>query len=397
MSANPDPGRPRPRRSGGFVLGRFGGAPIIARPGWLLAIVVLAAISAPTARALLPGIGQVGAFVVGAGFGVLLLGSVLVHELAHAWTARRRGMAVHQIVLTLVGGHTEMTGAPRPGTSALVAAAGPLANVALALVGWVGMQLTAYEAVFRVGPDTTEITTTVGGNPALYAVFAVLATSNALVAGFNLLPGLPMDGGWVFEALVWRITGRRSTGTIAAAWCGRVVAIGLPLVAIGVPLLQGTRPAVVTAIWAAAIGALLWTSATGVLASAGVWRRAETFALRDIAQPAVTADVSGPLDHLPTDVDVVVTGADDVVVGYVDRAALAAVPPDARAATPVGAVLVPVPGEAVVDIGVVGYEAVRAVQEAARHAPVLVAVGPAGRPCALVRYSDVVRALGARS
>ncbi len=342
--------------------------------GWLLLAVLLAFVVGPVASHALPTLGVAGGYLVGLGFAALLLGSVLLHELAHAWVARHRGVQVRQIVLTLVGGHTEMAQAGTAATSALIAVAGPLTNLAVAAVAWLAWQNV---------PG--------GGVPAL--LLAMVASSNALVTAFNLLPGLPMDGGWILEALVWRVTGRRWTGTIAAAWCGRVVAVGLPVVAIGVPMASGASPSLFSVIWAAAVGAMLWTSAGAFIAGAGVWRRVEAFSIRGVARPAVAAPVRAVLADLPADGEVVVLGDRGDVVGYVDRVATAAVPAEARGTTPVGAVLVPLPAGAVIDGRLTGRDAVRAVQLAARMSPVLAVRGSDGAVTGLLRYLDVARVL----
>jgi len=358
----------------GLVIGRVGTAPIMVDSGWLLLAVLFALVVGPIASHALPTLGAAAGYLVGLGFAVLLLGSVLLHELAHAWVARHRGVQVHQIVLTLVGGHTEMAQAGTAATSALIAVAGPLTNLAVAAVAWLAWQNL---------PG--------GGVPAL--LLAMVASSNAFVTALNLLPGLPMDGGWILEALVWRVTGRRWTGTIVAAWCGRVVAVGLPVVVLGVPMARGAAPSLFSVIWAAAVGAMLWTSAGAFIAGAGVWRRAEAFSIRSVARPAVAAPVRAVLADLPAGGEVVVLGDRGDVVGYVDRVATAAVPAEARGTTPVGAVLVPLPAGAVIDGRLTGQDAVRAVQLAARMSPVMAVRGPDGVVTGLLRYLDVARVL----
>ncbi len=375
------------KRARGLVVGRFGGAPIIVQPGWLAATVVLALGSAPLARRVLPDVTDAGAYVVGAGFGLLLLGSVLVHEVAHAWVARRRGLAVHQIVLTLVGGHTEMSDSGSPGTSALVAVAGPLANLVLGGAGWVLTMLTADAA-----PG--------GGAAVLHAGAAVLAGSNLLVAGFNLLPALPMDGGWVLEALVWRVTGRRNTGTRIGAVVGRVLAVGLLVVAVVLPIARGVAPSTTATIWSAVIGVTLWLGAGDFLRVAD-WRdRAEGVDLRALSTPAVAVHAGARLDDLPPAVlsggaEAVVVGPDGAVLGYVDRVALAEVPAAHRAGVPVSAVLVPLPPAGVLDGTRRGGDAVADVGAAMRYAPTMVVMVD-GAVVGLLRYTDVVHALAAR-
>src|ERR1035437_6346396 len=141
-----------------------------------------------------------GAYGVAVGYAVLLLVSVFAHEASHAVVATRMGYRVNRVVADLWGGHTAYdSSTARPGASALVAIAGPAANALLALVGW--LALPAF-------PDLIAST----------LVYAFVWT-NAFVAGFNLLPGLPLDGGFLVDSLVWRITGSRESGLIAAGWC----------------------------------------------------------------------------------------------------------------------------------------------------------------------------------
>jgi Zn-dependent protease len=367
------PTPPKPRR--GLVIGRFGGAPIVAHGGWLVATVLLAFVAAPIARRAVPTLDAGAAYLVGAGFAVLLLGSVLLHELAHAAVARHRGVEVRQISLTLVGGHTEMAQATTPGTSAAIAVAGPFTNLVVAAVAWWAWQAAPPGSVVAL-------------------LLALAASSNALVTAFNLLPGLPMDGGWILEALVWRVSGHRSTGTVAAAWIGRVVAVGLLAYTLALPVVTGIRPVVTEVVWAAVIGSMLWTSAGASLRGAAWERSVAGFSVTELAVPAVVLPATATLADVPTDGhDVVVVGVDGAPLGYLDTAALAAVPPDHRGATPLAAALVALPSSAVVDSELRGREAIAAIAQAARTSPVMAVRSAGGPVTGLLRYTDVVRRL----
>jgi Zn-dependent protease len=189
---------PSPQR--GWLVGRASGTPVVLSPGWLVAAVVLTVLLLPFARRLAPGSPAVVVWLVAGAAVMLLFASTFLHELAHAAVARRHGMPVHRIALTLLGGHTELGDrAPTAAVSALVAAAGPATNLALGVAAWL---------VWRVMPGT---------GPWVALVLA-LAVTNGFVAVLNLLPGLPLDGGRVLEAGVWQLTGRRSTGTRVAGW-----------------------------------------------------------------------------------------------------------------------------------------------------------------------------------
>jgi Zn-dependent protease len=364
--------------AGGLVVGRFGGVPIVVRPGWLVGTAFLGLVFAPIAREAFPGLGMVGGYLAGLGFGFLLLVSLLLHELAHAWVARRRGVAVKRIVLTLVGGHTEMADAAVPGSSAVIAAAGPLANLGLAAVSWWG---------YQAAPDGS----------AVGLLLAMIASSNAFIGAFNLLPGLPMDGGWILEAVVWRLTGQRRTGTRAAAFIGRAVAGALLAVALVVPFLRGQQPDMTAVVWAVVIGLTLWTSAGDFLRLASWQGRVEGFDLFRIARPATQVPSTATLADLPDGAggrgpDVVVVGPDGLV-GYVDGGAFAAVPAARRAATPIDAVIVPLDPAALVDGSRTGREALQAVADVARFSPVMAVTGPDGVVAGLLRYAEVVEAL----
>ncbi|NMO53492.1 site-2 protease family protein [Actinoplanes sp. TBRC 11911] len=153
-------------------------------------------------------------YLVGLGFVVCLLGSVLLHELGHALTARRFGIGVRGITLELLGGWTEMDrDAPSPRVDALVSLAGPA--VSLVLGG-------AASAASFVLPDRTVVG---------QIVFQV-AASNILVAIFNVLPGLPLDGGRALRAGLWALFKDRNRATAAAGWAGRALAGVTALVAV---------------------------------------------------------------------------------------------------------------------------------------------------------------------
>jgi Zn-dependent protease len=112
---------------------------------------------------------------------LLAFGSVLLHELGHALVARRLGVPVSGIELNFFGGAAKMVELPRTANHEIaIAAAGPAVSVALAGAG------------FGLGALL--------GSPLLFTIGAI----NALIAGFNLIPALPMDGGRILRALLTR-------------------------------------------------------------------------------------------------------------------------------------------------------------------------------------------------
>jgi Zn-dependent protease len=314
------PSEPSP----GLKVATLGGVPVYIGRTWPVIAIIIVVTFGPSISRSRPDLG-IRAYLVAAAFSVLLLLSVLAHEAAHAVVATRFGYRVNRVVADLWGGHTAYdTAQSRPGPSALVAVVGPAANGAIALAGWL--------LADRVP----------GGVPALL-VGAVVWT-NGFVALFNLLPGLPLDGGFLVDALVWRVTGNRDLGLIAAGWCGRVVTVLVLGWALLLPFLRGYPPSLFTVVWAGVIGAFLWAGATNAIRTGrarsalaaitigSVWRRASSLPLASSAADALALRASGLGGTA-----VVVVAPDGTAVGLVDDDALLGIPEEARRVTPVTA------------------------------------------------------------
>jgi Zn-dependent protease len=140
-----------------------------------------------------------------------LMVSVLIHELAHALTARRFGIEIREIRLWILGGIAQFERMPsRPSAEALVAIAGPVTSAALGLALWWASGLMG------------------AGAGAALVVVSYLAAVNLVLAVFNLLPALPMDGGRVLRALLaTRMDHLRATRIAAAV--SQVLAVGMGL------------------------------------------------------------------------------------------------------------------------------------------------------------------------
>lgn len=365
---------PSPQR--GWVVGHIWRVPVVLSPGWLVAAVVLTLLLLPFAERLAPGADQVVVWLLALSAVLLLFVSTFLHELAHAAAARRYGMVVHRIALTLLGGHTELSDrAPGAGPSAVVAVVGPLTNLALGAVAW---------GVWRVLPDRGP----------LEALILALAVTNGFVAALNLLPGLPLDGGRVLEAGVWGLTGRRATGTRVAGWVGRLVAVGIAVWALA-PALTG-RLDMTQVLWAALIAAFIWTGASQAISGAGVEEALDRLSIAGLAMPVVLLPAGAPVsaaDAAPPGHGVVLLDASGQPVGYLDGAASAAVPVHLRGGTPLSAAASPLPPEARVPVGLGGRDAVEAVRRAAARSPVMAVIAPDGAVVGLLRATDVVRAL----
>src|SRR5437773_4424111 len=132
-----------------------------------------------------PGIEAPEAWVLGAISAILLFASVLIHELAHSFVARSRGLDARSITLFIFGGVSNLGGEARqPSTEFVVAIVGPLTSLVIGAVAYLlGSALASPRSAA--------------------AVASYLAVINLLLGGFNLLPGYPLDGGGVVGALAW--------------------------------------------------------------------------------------------------------------------------------------------------------------------------------------------------
>jgi Zn-dependent protease len=364
------------QRENGWVVGRVGAIPVVLSPGWLVAAVVLTALLMPFARRLAPGQAAVVVWSIALVLVFSLFGSTFLHEVAHAMVARHYAMPVRRIALTLLGGHTELGNrTPSPLASALVAGAGPATNLVLGALAWF--------VWLGLAQGST-----------LAALVLAFAVANGFVAALNLLPGLPLDGGRVLEALIWGMSGRRGTGTRVAAWAGRGLAVLIVVWALWPPLGSDSFMRVV---WAALIATFVWSGANQALQNVGLEEALDLLELGALVRPVVTQEswakvsVLGPL---PTGTDVVLVEGPDPV-GVVDPSAAAAVPAGLRTTTPLVAVATSLPPEARVDVSLTGRDAVDAVRRASAQSRLLFAMGANGQVAGLIDVTDVIRALHA--
>lgn len=158
--------------------------------------------------------GSGGAWVAGFVLALLLFVSVLLHELGHSLAALSQGISVNSITLFLFGGIASIDKESKtPGAAFQVAIAGPLVSF--------GIYLTL---------SLLLATGTVAEIP--YAILYNIAQTNLVLALFNLIPGLPLDGGQVLKAAVWKITGKRVQGVRWAARSGLL--LGWTAIVLGV-------------------------------------------------------------------------------------------------------------------------------------------------------------------
>ncbi|WP_018656441.1 site-2 protease family protein [Actinomadura flavalba] len=321
-AGNGPDGPGQPPRSPGIPFGRPFGVPVYVSPSWFVVAAVITLLFESQVRDV---IAQPGSYAVAFTYAVLLYGSVFVHELSHAVTARALGLPVRSVTLHILGGETAIEReSPTPRHEFLIAFAGPLTNLVLAGLGILAHLLLPLPPV------------------ALLLVDA-LTFANLLVGLFNLLPGLPLDGGRVVRAAVWKITGRPRDGGVAAAWIGRGVAL-LCLLGGAVLATTGTGDGIgwLTLIWSALIASFIWVGATQALRAEHVRDRIPRLNARALARRAalVTADVPlaeavrrAQADHAGA---IVVTDHDGNPRGIVSEQAVTATPEHRRPWIPTG-------------------------------------------------------------
>lgn len=358
-------------RRPGLRVGAIQGVPIYLTPGWALITGVLLVMFTPTvARAL--DLDMLPAALVALGIPLLLAASVLAHELAHGLTAQRLGIPVREYVLSLWGGHTSFHDEiARPGASALVAAVGPVTNGVLA-------------AVFTAAAGAVD-------SPAAALVLSAVAYTNVFVAVFNAIPALPMDGGRLLEALVWRVRDDRDLGTLAAARVGQAVAVLVGLAGVYLGTVNGRQDWFML-IWGLLIASMLWQGASSSARVASARRATRDVDLGAWAVPVTVLDQQAPISAL-RGVDVaaavLLAGPGGRPVAWVQPAAVQAVPAEAVATTPLVAVAARLPAEALLTTHT-GTAAVAQLARAARAgARFVVLVGLDGRALGAV---DVVEA-----
>ncbi|WP_030684345.1 site-2 protease family protein [Streptomyces sp. NRRL B-1347] len=283
-----DPAKEQPKNpGGGLLMGRPFGVPVYVAPSWFLVAALITWVFGDQLDRVLPELGGA-RYLVSLFFAVAFYASVLVHELAHTVAALRFKLPVRRIQLQFFGGVSEIEKeSETPGREFVLAFVGPLLSLVLAGVFYVAMR--------AVEPDTV---------PGV--LLAGLMISNLIVAVFNLLPGLPLDGGRMLRAVVWKITGRPMSGTVAAAWVGRALAIS---VLVGLPVLNqsgalggdaqdlGGMDTVTDALLAAILAAIIWTGAGNSLRMARLREHLPELRARALTRRAVPVETDTPLSE----------------------------------------------------------------------------------------------------
>jgi Zn-dependent protease/CBS domain-containing protein len=253
-------------------VGTVCGIPFFVNPSWFLILGLITwtygkdlAQDFPT---LLPGV----PLTLGLLTGLLLFASVVAHELGHSWVAIRQGIPVQSITLFLFGGVARIEKEPTtPGNAFWISIAGPLVSFLLC-----GLLIVFNGLVTLPAP--------------LMAISMLLAVINFSLGVFNLIPGLPLDGGNILKAIVWKITGNPYQGVQVASWTGQ--AFGALAILSGlIPLLNGSP----NRLWNILVGWFLIQSARNAGQFARVQSRLDGLVVIDAVSdhsPIVAADAS---------------------------------------------------------------------------------------------------------
>ena len=372
MAGTP-PGRPSPQGSGpGLRIARPFGIPVYISPYWFLIAGLFVYLYGNSA--VLAGSSGV-RYVVAAAFVVLLYVSVLIHELSHSLVARGFGLPVRRILLYPLGGFSEIEEEPpTPGRDFLVSAAGPLLSLVLAALGYLIL-----------------LVTNLGGLPGL--LIQQLVWANLLVGIFNLLPGLPLDGGRMLRAGVWKLTGKPVTATIVAAWAGRVLAVAVLVVPVALLLAAGDQIQIFDVVWFGVIAAFMWTGASQSLKVTRVRERLPGLQARTLARRAIPIPASLPLAEAIRRADaagaraLVIVDHDDKPIAIVNENAVMATPSQRRPWVDAGSLARTIDSGLVLPADLSGMDLLEAVRRAPATEYLL--VEPSGQVYGVLSSSDL--------
>jgi Zn-dependent protease len=371
------PGRRNATAPSALRLGSLFGAPIYVAPSWLLFLGWVTIAFAPLVADNVEGIGSA-RYAVSLAFGIFLGLSVLAHEIGHCALARMFDVPVQRVVLTWLAGHSMFEREPAtPRRMVLVAVAGPAVNLILAALAW-----SAYHSL----PSGT----------VAWVLTAALAWTNALVGLYNLLPGLPLDGGQVLRATVWAITHNQRTGTIGAAWAGRVLGVATGIFG----LVLAARPSGTNqtgGLWMILIAGMMVISSTAVLRQQSLRDRLPRLTARTLARRAISVAADLPLSEAVRKAQESQAGGLIVVdgsgrpTGVVSEAAVTATPTARRPWVSIGSVSRGVGESQFVAAYLAGEELLARLQMS--PAPEYVVVEPDGSVYGVLAASDVAAAL----
>ncbi len=310
-----------------FKVARIAGIDIEIHPSWLL---ILGLVAYTLSSSVFPDLYEhwstAAYWIVGTTSAVLLFVTVLVHELAHAVVAVRRGVPVPKITLFIFGGVSSLGRQPKTaGEEFAIAAAGPATSLAIAAL-------------------TFALSILLGGNEKAEGMLSYLSIVNLLLAAFNILPGFPLDGGRVLRSIVWKRTKSFRKATKVAAGVGELFGYGMMFGGVFL-LLAGYA---LNGLWMMFIGWFLTGAARNEAQGTQIDAILGRLRARDVMREEYP--VASPADSLQGVVDnhmlhdgarSVVISRDGAVLGILSVSDIKHVPRDAWANTPVQSAMTP--------------------------------------------------------
>lgn len=264
---------------GRLNFGSVRGIPITASNSWLLVVFVLIWFVGDHLFEI-ADISRTTSVLLAALTVLLFFGSVIAHELGHAFAALRAGLKVDGIELWMFGGFARLREAPRtPGEQFKIAVAGPLVTLVLTIL-FLGSVALLADGGLGGAMDRDR-------SDPYVAIASLIGILNLAVLVLNLLPAYPLDGGVIARSIAWRITGDPHKATRLAATAGLVVGGGL--VAVGLFVLFVSEEGRADGFALALLGWLVTIAARGSLDSAKRQERLDRVTVGAIADPTVSA------------------------------------------------------------------------------------------------------------
>ena len=376
MSTEPPRGRPRPT----LQLARVWGVPVVVTPSWLVIAAVLMISYGPIVRDAVPGTTSTVAYLASLGFALVFGLCIIAHELGHTLVSRALGYRVSRITLFLLGGVSEIEGEPRRARDELlISGAGPLVSAVLAGFLFGGYSAAPHASLAQV-------------------LLLLLAWSNAVLVVFNLLPGLPLDGGRLLRAAVWGLGGHEVRSTRVAGWFGRGIAV---LIAVSGLVVDRTSAGFAAGLVTLFLAVYLWSGATAAIRVADVQQRLPLVRVADLLRPGLLVPGTTSVDDALHRAwagnvrGIVLTDSADRPTAIVDEQLIGAVPPPRRAWTRVADVARPLEAGIVLPVDINAQDLLDRMR--AHPAREYLVVAADGTPAGIIATVDFARRLNART
>jgi Zn-dependent protease len=380
-----------------FRIGRIGGIEIRIDSSWFFIFVIVTWSLASTFAAWHPDWQTATTLLTALAAALAFFASVLLHELAHCAVARAFKLPVRSITLHLFGGVSNIEREPpSPSSELLIAFVGPLTSIGL---GVAMMTAGSVIASYQLQDVLDPIDKARAMGP-LATLLLWAGPVNVMLGVFNLLPGLPLDGGRVLRALLWKTSGDVRSATRASAMVGQL--LGWALVIAGAFMFVGLRvpffgSGTGSGLWLVLLGWFLRGAAIASFRSSIVEELVDGVRVDDLMrrtgpwlpQNARIATYADTILWRGEDQGYPVLDADGRLVGLVTPSDVQAIPPQEFPSRSVASVMTPLESLAIATPGMMLLDALRTLQRTdARQLPV---VRPDGVLDGMLYERDILR------